>query len=38
VARGLSAPYGVALTDNVAYVSTCAVCAGGGEVIKIRLD
>jgi hypothetical protein len=38
VARGLSAPYGVALTDNVAYVSTCAVCAGGGEVIKIPLD
>ena len=36
VAGGLFAPYGVALTDDVAYV-TCAVCVGGGEVIKIPL-
>jgi hypothetical protein len=32
------APYGVALAGNDAYVSTCAVCTGGGEVIKIPLD
>jgi hypothetical protein len=38
VAGGLSAPYGVALTDGAAYVTTCAVCAGGGEVIKIPLN
>jgi hypothetical protein len=38
VAGGLFAPYGVALTDGAAYVSTCAVCVGGGEVIKIPLD
>jgi hypothetical protein len=37
VAGGLFAPYGVALTDDVAYVTTCAVCVGGGEVIKIPL-
>jgi hypothetical protein len=38
VADGLFAPYGVALTDDAAYVTTCAVCVGGGEVIKIPLD
>ncbi len=38
VADDLFAPYGVALTDGAAYVSTCAVCMGGGEVIKIPLD
>jgi sugar lactone lactonase YvrE len=38
VAGGLFAPYGVALTDGAAYVSTCAVCVGGGEVIKIPLS
>jgi hypothetical protein len=38
VAGDLFAPYGVALTDSAAYVSTCAVCVGGGEVIKIPLD
>jgi hypothetical protein len=38
VAEDLFAPYGVALTDSAAYVSTCAVCVGGGEVIKIPLD
>jgi hypothetical protein len=38
VAGNLRAPYGVALTQSVAYVSTCAVCAGGGEVIKIPLN
>jgi hypothetical protein len=38
VAGGLFAPYGVALTDHAAYVTTCAVCVGDGEVIKIPLD
>jgi hypothetical protein len=38
VAGDLFAPYGVALTDRAAYVTTCAVCTGGGEVIKIPLD
>jgi hypothetical protein len=34
----LFAPYGVALTRDSAYVSTCGICAGGGEVIKVSLD
>jgi hypothetical protein len=38
VVGDLFAPYGVALTGSSAYVSTCAVCAGGGEVIKVSLD
>jgi sugar lactone lactonase YvrE len=38
VADGIFAPYGVALTDDAAYVTTCAACVGGGEVIKIPLD
>jgi sugar lactone lactonase YvrE len=38
VAGGLFAPYGVALTRDSAYVTTCAVCVGGGEVIKVPLD
>jgi hypothetical protein len=38
VVGGLDAPYGVALTASAAYVSTCAVCTGGGEVIRIPLD
>jgi hypothetical protein len=38
VAGGLFAPYGVALTDDAAYVSTCAVCVGGGSVIRIPLS
>ena len=33
----LFAPYGVALDGDFAYVSTCAVCVGGGEVIKVPL-
>ena len=37
VAGGLFAPYGVALTDDAAYVTTCTVCVGSGEVIKIPL-
>jgi hypothetical protein len=39
IAGGLFAPYGVALRGNsTAYVSTCTVCFGGGEVIRIPLD
>jgi pyrrolidone-carboxylate peptidase len=38
VAGGLPAPYGVALRSGAAYVSTCAVCVGGGEVIRVSLD
>jgi hypothetical protein len=34
----LSAPYGVALRSGAAYVTTCAVCVGGGEVIRVPLD
>lgn len=37
VAGGLFAPYGVAIGRGSAYVSTCAVCVGGGEVIRITL-
>lgn len=32
VAGGLFAPYGLAIRDGRAYVTTCAVCVGGGEV------
>ena len=38
VAGGLFAPYGVALRSGAAYVTTCAVCVGEGEVIRIPLD
>jgi sugar lactone lactonase YvrE len=38
VAGGLFAPYGVAFGNGAAYVTTCAVCVGGGEVIKVPLD
>jgi hypothetical protein len=37
VASGLVAPYGVALTDRWAYVTTCSVCTGGGQVVRIPL-
>jgi hypothetical protein len=37
VAGGLFAPYGVALRGGNAYVSTCSVCVGGGEVQRIPL-
>ena len=38
VIGGLDSPYGVALTSDHAYVSTCSVCIGGGAVIKVPLD
>ena len=37
VAGNLNQPYGVALDRHSAYVTTCATCAGGGQVIKIPL-
>ena len=38
VVGGLFAPYGLAFGRGAAYVSTCTVCFGGGQVIKIGLD
>jgi hypothetical protein len=38
VAGDLFAPYGVALTKTSAYVTTCGVCVGGGQLVKIALD
>jgi hypothetical protein len=37
VIGGLFAPYGVAFGNGSAYVSTCTVCFGGGQVIKLDL-
>lgn len=37
IAAGLSAPYGVAARGRSAYVTTCAVCAGGGQVVRVPL-
>ena len=37
VADDLVAPYGVAIRGSSAYVSTCSVCPGGGEVWRYRL-
>ena len=37
VADNLVAPYGIAIRGRDAYVSTCAVCPGGGEVWRIAL-
>ncbi len=37
VVGGLFAPYGVAFGRGAAYVTTCTVCFGGGQVIKIGL-
>ncbi len=37
VAADLPAPYGVAFDSRNAFVTTCSVCAGGGEVVKIPL-
>lgn len=37
VAEDLVAPYGLALSGKRAYVTTCSVCPGGGEVVRIPL-
>ncbi len=34
----LDSPYGVAIRNGAAYVSTCSVCIGGGEVIRVPLS
>lgn len=38
VAGPLPAPYGVSIGGGAAYVSTCAVCPGSGEVLRIPLS
>ena len=37
VADELPAPYGVAMHRGKAYVTTCSVCAGEGQVVSIPL-
>jgi hypothetical protein len=37
VADALVAPYGLALTRRSAYVTTCSVCPGAGEVVRVPL-
>ncbi|HEY6932583.1 MAG TPA: ScyD/ScyE family protein [Marmoricola sp.] len=37
VAGGLTAPYGVALRGSSAYVTTCSVCPGGGQVVRVPI-
>ena len=37
VADDLVAPYGVALGRGAAYVTTCSVCPGAGEVLRVPL-
>jgi hypothetical protein len=37
VVGGLFAPYGIAIAGSSAYVSTCTVCMGEGEVVRITL-
>lgn len=37
IAGDLPAPYGLAVRSGNAYVTTCAVCAGGGGVMEIPL-
>lgn len=38
IASGLFAPYGVAVYQDSAYVTTGAVLSGGGEVLRFDLD
>ena len=37
VGGNLHAPYGVAMRNGAAFVTTCSVCAGGGKVIRMQL-
>jgi hypothetical protein len=37
VAANLPSPYSVAVQGHSAYVSTCSVCAGGGQVVRVPL-
>ena len=38
VAANLDAPYGVAVRGRFAYVTTCAVCADRGQVVRVALS
>jgi len=38
VAGNLPAPYGVALRGGSAYVTTCSVCVGGGQVMRFPVS
>lgn len=38
VGADLVDPYGVAIRGDSAYVTTCSVCIGGGEVLRIPLS
>jgi hypothetical protein len=37
IGSNLHAPYGVAMRHGAAFVTTCAVCAGGGKVVRMQL-
>ncbi len=37
IASGLTAPYGIAISRRTAYVTTCAMCAGQGQVLAVPL-
>ncbi len=37
VKDNLPAPYGVAVHNGSAYVTTCSVCKGGGQVVRFHL-
>ncbi len=37
VVDDLVAPYGIAFNKGSAYITTCAICAGNGNVIKVKL-
>ncbi len=38
VKDNLPAPYGVAIHNGSAYVTTCSVCKGGGQVVRFPLS
>jgi hypothetical protein len=37
VIAGLASPYGIALHNRSAYVTTCSICVGGGQVLRVPL-
>ncbi|WP_051277365.1 ScyD/ScyE family protein [Marmoricola sp. URHB0036] len=37
IGSNLHAPYGVAMRNGTAFVTTCSVCAGGGKVVRMQL-
>jgi hypothetical protein len=37
IGGNLHAPYGVAMHNGAAFVTTCSVCAGGGKVVRMQL-